>query len=350
MAGRYVAYAGTYTLGSSVGIHLYDVDIHEGTLKERKVFPVNNSSHLCLSKNGKFLYSIADEGVAVFAIQPDGDLQKINQINLTGMRGCYLSVDKTGKYLFIAGYHDGKVTLVHTHHDGRLGSEIDGVFHRGLGTVVERNFRPHVSCVMPTRDGKYVCAVDNGIDQVKIYSISDEGKLELADILRCQLGSAPRIIRFSPDGRYAYLICELQNVVQVLAYHPERRDNIFEEIQTISTVANSSEREYDATSSMCFAKDGAYLFVSVAGDNSTTMFKVDQETGLLTREFTLPISGNYPKDIRLFPGGDFLASVNHESGSITTFKIDYEKNLIVMKGKPVRLDTPNCIVFTEVAG
>ena len=55
MAGKYVAYAGTYTLGSSVGIHLYDVDINEGTLTERKVFPVNNSSHLCLSKNGKYL-------------------------------------------------------------------------------------------------------------------------------------------------------------------------------------------------------------------------------------------------------------------------------------------------------
>ena len=38
-----------------------------------------------------------------------------------------------------------KVTVVHTHQDGRLGSLMDGVFHKGLGSVAERNFRPHVN-------------------------------------------------------------------------------------------------------------------------------------------------------------------------------------------------------------
>ena len=58
---RYVAYVGTYTHGSSIGIHLYDVDVKEGTLSERKVIPVNNSSYVVKSQNGKYLYSIADE-------------------------------------------------------------------------------------------------------------------------------------------------------------------------------------------------------------------------------------------------------------------------------------------------
>ena len=69
---KYIAYVGTYTHGSSIGIHLYDVDVEEGTLSERKVVPVNNSSYVVKSKNGKYLYSIADEGVAVFEIKPDG--------------------------------------------------------------------------------------------------------------------------------------------------------------------------------------------------------------------------------------------------------------------------------------
>ena len=72
---KYVAYVGTYTHGSSIGIHLYDVDVEEGVLRERKVVPVNNSSYLARSKSGKYLYSIADEGVAVFAIHADGDLE-----------------------------------------------------------------------------------------------------------------------------------------------------------------------------------------------------------------------------------------------------------------------------------
>lgn len=102
MKDEYVAYVGTYTHGSSIGIHLYDVNVEEGTLTERKVIPVNNSSHIARSLNGKYLYSIADEGVAVFAVEDDGDLTPINKVDIDGMRGCYLSVDKTGRYLFVA--------------------------------------------------------------------------------------------------------------------------------------------------------------------------------------------------------------------------------------------------------
>ena len=103
MADKYVAYVGTYTHGSSIGIHLYDLDVEDGTLTERKVVKVNNSSHICRSLNGKYLYSIADEGVEVFKVEPDGDLTPINKVGIDGMRGCYLSVDQTGKYLFVGG-------------------------------------------------------------------------------------------------------------------------------------------------------------------------------------------------------------------------------------------------------
>ena len=77
-----VAYVGTYTHGSSVGIHLYDVDTEGGALIERKVIPANNSSYIRRSNNGKYLYSIIDEGVAVFAIQPDGDLELIDKVGI----------------------------------------------------------------------------------------------------------------------------------------------------------------------------------------------------------------------------------------------------------------------------
>ena len=84
---KYVAYVGTYTHGSSIGIHLYDINLEEGTLEERKVVPINNSSHICRSLNGKYLYSIAEEGVAVFAVEADGDLTLINKVDIDGMRG-----------------------------------------------------------------------------------------------------------------------------------------------------------------------------------------------------------------------------------------------------------------------
>ena len=346
---KYIAYVGTYTHGSSIGIHLYDVDVEEGTLSERKVVPVNNSSYVVKSKNGKYLYSIADEGVAVFAIKPDGDLDPINKVDIDGMRGCYLSVDDEGKYLFVGGYHDGKITAVHTHKDGRLGRVFDGVFHKGIGSVAERNFRPHVSCVLPTPEGKYVCAVDNGIDQVKIYRINTmRNRLELVDVLRCKRESGPREIVFSKDGNYAYILFELINKVGVFKYKDNGKTPEFELIQTIETLSDELDPLHDCAAAITISPDGKHLFTSTAGDNSVAMFTINPEDGTLEKDFALPISGEYPKDIALFPDGKHIAVVNHESNSITTFTIDYENKVLVMKGKPMKVETPNCILITKV--
>ena len=95
-------------------------------------------------------------------------------------------------------------TVLSLNPDGSVGSIVDGVFDKGYGSVAERNFRPHVSCVHPTPDGKYICAVDNGIDQVKLYRINtNRNRLELVDILRCKRESGPREIVFSKDGKFA---------------------------------------------------------------------------------------------------------------------------------------------------
>lgn len=345
---KYVAYVGTYTQGTSLGIYIYDVDVEEGTLTERKYVPISNSSYLCRSANGKYLYSIEDEGVAVFAIKDDGDLEMINQIKINAMRGCYISCDQTGRYLFVAGYHDGKVTLIHTHHDGSLGSVMDGVFHKGLGSVAERNFRPHVNCVKMTPDNKYLCAVDNGIDQVKIYSITKADKLHLEDIIRCERESGPRMIHFGKDGRFAYILYELNNTIEVYSYEDRDGSPEFEKLQTISTTSDNVDEIHDAASGITLSPDGKFLFTSTAGDDTIAMFEINQETGLLTKRFALPCSGVYPKDIAVFPDGKHIAAVNHESGTITTFTIDYDKNIIVQKGRPCTVDTPNCILITRM--
>ena len=335
---KYVAYVGTYTHGSSKGLQVYDVDVEKGTLTERSEVEVRNSSHTALSKNGLFLYSIEDEGVAVFRRDKDGDLERINSVDIDGMRGCFLSTDVDGKYLYVAGYHDGKVTVVHTHQDGRLGSLMDGVFHKGLGSVAERNFRPHVN--------KYLCAVDNGIDQVKVYRINKRRhKLELVDILRCPRESGPRIIRFSEDGRFAYILFELSNEVKVYSYDGSGLTPEFELLQSVSTLSKEHDQDsfHNAASGLALAPDGKHLFCTTAGENTVSMYEIDQETGFLEKKFTLPISGDYPKDLVIFPDNRHIAIANHASNTITVFTVDYEKNIIVMNDRPHKIETPNSI-------
>ena len=345
---KYVAYVGTYTHGSSIGIHVYDLDVENGCMKERNVIPVNNASHIAKSNNGKYLYSIADEGVEVLKIDENGDLEPINQVGIDGMRGCFLSTNLEGDRLFVAGYHDGKITVVRIHKDGSLGSVMDGIFHKGLGSIAERNFRPHVSCAMPTPDGKYLCVVDNGIDQIKLYTVHPvTGKLKLYDIIRCELESAPRWIRFSRDGKYAYVICELSNEILVYTYDGSGKSPKFELIQTVSTIMDEEEFAC-AASGLRIAPSGKHLYCSTAGDNTAGVFAINQDNGMLDKICILPISGKYPKDVAVFPDEKTLVVLNHESNDIRFFRIDYEKKIFVMHGKPIKIETPNCILISKV--
>lgn len=247
----------------------------------------------------------------------------------------------------MAGYHDGKITVVKINEDGSLGNVMDGIFHRGLGSVAERNFRPHVSCAMPTPDGKYLCVVDNGIDQIKLYKVNANGKLRLYDVLRCELESGPRLIRFSPDGKFAYVVCELSNEILAYSYDGSGKSPKFELLQKVKTIGTVNEGAC-AASGLRIAPSGKYLYSSTAGDESVAIFQIDQQTGMLSHICTLPISGRYPKDLEIFPDEKTLVVLNHESNDIRFFHIDYEKKIIVQKGRPIKVETPNCILISKV--
>ena len=345
---KYVAYVGTYTHGTSIGIHLYDLDVENGTMAERKVVPINNSSHLVKAHNKQFLYSISDEGVESFRILPDGDLEFLNRAGIQGMRGCYVSLDAQDKFLFVGGYHDGKVTVLRINPDGSIGAITDGIFHKGLGSVAERNFRPHISCVKMTPDQKYLCAVDNGIDHVNVYRLDHRtGKLNLVDIVRCELESGPRQITFSRDGKFAYVLCELKNYINVYTYDGRGKTPKFEKIQQVDTRMDVKETAC-AAASVKISRAGNHLYCSSAGVNSVSIFTIDPKSGMLERMCSLPISGSYPKDLDVFPDDRTLVVLNHESNEIRTFRINYEKKLFVEKGRPIKVETPNSIMISRL--
>ena len=163
---KYVAYVSTYTSGnkSSFGIRIYDVDMENGRFSEKNQVKITNSSYVTISHNRKYLYSITDFGVEAYKILGDGSLELINHASINGMRGCYLSTDYEDKFLFVAGYHDAKLTVLRVEEDGAIGEITDEIFHKGLGSIAERNFRPHINCVKMTRDNKFLCAADLGME------------------------------------------------------------------------------------------------------------------------------------------------------------------------------------------
>lgn len=347
--GKYVAYVSTYTMNDNHGITVYDVDVKKGRFEMKSQIEITNSSYLTISHNQKYLYSITDFGVESFEIQKDGSLKMLNHASINGMRGCYLSTDYEDRFLFVAGYHDGKITVLKLKEDGSVGEITDEIFHKGWGSIAERNFRPHVSCVKMTRDNKYLMAADLGMDHTDVYQLDHvNGKLKLADVIRSEQESAPRHIKMTKDGRFVYIVHEIKNYIDVYSYS-EISDGApqFDKIATYQTL-NDYHAGGSAASALNFSADEKYLLSSNAGDNSVIMFKIDHKTGELQKLFCLPISGEYPKDAALFPDNKNLVSLNHESNTLTFFHVDASKGVIAMNGKEMPIERPNCVIFHKL--
>lgn len=350
MAEKYMAYVGSYSyLGKAKGITVYDVDVAKGYFKKRCEVEVDNASYVAYSHDRKYLYSIADEGVVSFDILPNGTLNRIGSAKINGMRGCHLSVSPDNRYICVSGFHDGKLTVLEIKKDGSVGRIKYEVYNKGYGSVAERNFSPHVRCSRVTPDGKYLFSADSGIDQVKIFRFSPETDEELiqVDAIRCERGSSPRFFRFSPDGRFLYLIYEIKNVIEVYSYKDGERGPVMEKIQTVSTTLDN-ENPIVAACAIRTSEDGKHVFCSNAGENTVSIYERDEESGLLTMKSSLPISGEYPKDLAVFPDGKHIVSANHGSGTLTFFSVDYDKSLIVMNGLPVEVNQPNCVKLVRL--
>jgi len=345
---KYVAYVSSYTQGNKFGISIYDVDMKKGRFTEKDRVVVSNSSYITISHNQKYLYSITDLGVESYEVLADGMLKKLNMQSINGMRGCYLSTSYDDKFLFVAGYHDGKITVLKIKSNGSVGDITDEIYLKGMGTVSDRNFRPHVNCVKMTRDDEYLLAADLGMDHVNVYSLNHStGKLKLCDIIRCEQESAPKHIKFSKDGKILYIVEELKNCIDVYSYENRGPGNPeFEQIQSIPTM-NKYHTSGTAASSINISEDFKYVTASSAGDNCVSLFKVLSD-GTLEKLFNLPVSGEYPKDAALFPDNKHLVSCNHESNTLTFFNVDAENKTLIMNGPEMKCEKPNCIIFHKI--
>ena len=237
---------------------------------------------------------------------------------------------------------------MHINADGSAGFIADEIFHKGIGSVAERNFRPHISWSTFTPDEELLCVCDPGIDQIKLYEFNHvTGKLKLYDIIRSQQESAPRQIEFSQDGKFAYVVCEMKNYINVYSYYKNSDKDRFDLVQNIFTVRRD-HKSNSAAANITFDSTGKHLLCSNAGDNTVTIYKVDSKTGKLSSLNSLPISGDYPKYIRLFPDDKHLMSMNNEGNSITIFTVKYDKGLIIMNGPELKISRPNNMIIKEL--
>lgn len=348
-AKGFAAYVGTYTTDGEAGLYVYDVKKDGEFFKLREKINLSNLSYMITSRDYEILYCIVDEGVSAFKMLPNGDLSYMNTKSIGGMRGCHMCIDKGRRFVFVAGFHDGRVSMVKLKKDGSMSGVADGVFHRGhaISSTERRLDHPKVSSVCLTPEEKFVCATDYGLNQMRVYSIDyDKGKMELVETVRCAMDSAPRKVNFSKDGKFCYILTESANLIEVYEYKVENGKPVFDLIQRIKILDDTYVAA--AATHMFISQDQEYVFVSIDGMNYVSWLKRDKETGLLEKSGVSPVSGDYPKYIKMLPGTNELIVLNHDSNEIRDYKVNFEGGYMLLCEKPATLSRSNCVCFKKI--
>ena len=356
----YWVYFGTYTSGTSKGIYVSRMDANGRLTAPELAATGQNPTFLATDPQHRFLYA-ANEignfqgqhagGVTAYSLDAaSGKLAELNQQSSGGDGPCHISLDATGKTVLVANYNGGSVESLPVRGDGSLGAPATFIQHAGSSVNPDRQAGPHGHCIVTDPANRFALACDLGLDQVLVYKF-DAAKSTLTPNDRpfatVKPGAGPRHLAFSPDGKFVYVIDELNCTLTAFSYDAEH--GALTEIQAISTLPpNETMKPSYSGAEVMVHPSGKFLYASNRGHNTIALFKIDAATGKLTLVEHTSTQGEKPRAFNLDPTGRFLIAANQDSSEIVIFSINPETGHLTPTGQRLPLGNPVAVAFVPV--
>lgn len=349
-----LVYIGTYTNGKSEGIYVYRMEKSTGVLEYvSKATGVDNPSFLAVHPQQSYLYAVNEVGefagkssgaVSAFSIESQtGELTYLNQQPTHGPGPCHLSVDQTGKLVLVANYGGGSVSVLPIQNDGQLGEATDFIQHEGSSINPRRQEGPHAHSIILSPDNRYAFVPDLGLDKIMIYQLNlTQGKLKPNDEpwVQVKAGAGPRHFTFHPNGRYAYVINELDSTFTAFTY--DGTHGTLKEMQMVPTLPE----DFEGTShcaDLHISPSGKFLYGSNRGHDSIVIYAIDENTGKLTYVGHELTQGENPRNFVIDPTGTFLLAANQSTDTIVTFRIDQQTGKLMSTGHVAEVPQAVCL-------
>ena len=358
--GDYWVYFGTYSGPKSQGIYVSRMDAAGKLSAPEVAAATTNPAFLAVDPKHRFLYAANEtdnyEGhnhgaVSAFALDAEtGRLTALNEQSTIGAGPCHAQVDATGETLLVANYGSGSVAAFPVKADGSLGSATSFIQHEGSSVNPQRQAGPHGHCIIPDPANRFALVCDLGLDKVLIYKL-DAAKAKLTPnnppFAITRAGAGPRHLAFHPNGKYVYVIDELDCTMAVFRYDAKR--GVLSEIQSISTLpADTTNQPGFTTAEVVVHPSGKFLYGSNRGHNSISVFKINKKTGKLALVDNVPSGGKTPRCFNIDPTGGFLLAANQGSGNVVAFRINPDTGRLTPTGQELKVGNPVCVVFAPV--
>jgi 6-phosphogluconolactonase len=348
---------GTSRAKPSKGIYHCTLNTKTGKLSDTElVAEVGGPGFLAMHPGGSHLYAVCTvEGkpsIAAYAVKKTkgrASLAFVNSIEIGDGGAAHVAVDPTGMMILTAQYGGGSVAVFSLNKDGSLRERTQRVDHEGGSKVVPgRQDSPHAHWVGFSPDNRFAFVPDLGIDKVVIYKIdAAASKITPHGFGEVPPGGGPRHMKFHTNGKWAYVLNELDLSITVFDYNSKA--GTMTPKQTILTVPKEqlAKEKSKSASEIRMHPNGRYVYSANRGHDTITAFRVDQNTGKLSVIEREHVRGATPRNFNLDPSGRWLLAAGQDSHTLASFEVNQETGELTYNDSNVFAPSPICVLFSH---
>lgn len=210
-------WVGSYTPatgGNGVGISTFRRS-PDGVLTPDRSLAMTSPSWLTAHPSAPVVYATLESADGAIATV-SADLELLDTVPSGGADPCHLAISADQRFLLCSNYSSGNLSVFALAEDGRITERTDLVQHEGSGPFADRQEAAHVHMAV-LRD-RIVSVVDLGTDEIRGYTLTDNGKLKPLSVSAMPPGTGPRqLVR---GGDLAYVAGELAGTVVTVRESP----------------------------------------------------------------------------------------------------------------------------------
>jgi 6-phosphogluconolactonase len=305
---------------------------------------------MCVSHDKRFLFAAVRTkpySVFTYAIDPKtGALKQISKGPLAESFP-YISTDRTGRYLFGAGYGANLVSVNAIAKDGKISEPLQ---------VIPTARNAH--SIVIDRTNRYLFVPHLGSDEIFEFLFDAKtGKLtsNTPAVLLMKTNTGPRHIIISRDNKFAYLLSELVGTITTLSL--DAKTGLLTPVSEAKILppdsklvrgaprlpAGTGEEPRDVSKDIWAADlhltpDEKFLYAVERTSNTIARFSVDAATGKLTY-LSSTATEKQPRGFAIDPKGKFMVVTGELSDTISVYAIDGSGALALLKKYPTGKDS-----------
>jgi 6-phosphogluconolactonase len=291
---------------------------------------------MAVSPDKRFLYAASrSRPYSVYAYSIDASTGALHAVSVAPLAESFpfISLDKTGRFLFGASYGGHVVSVNAVGSDGRVSAEPLQVISLG------RN----AHSIRIDESNRFVYVPALGTDQIfQLLFDAHSGRLtsNTPAVVLMKPSTGPRHFVISPDNKYAYVLSEF--LATVTTFSLDSKTGLLTESSSVSglppdskltpggprlPVGSANAPAPRNTENDIWAADihmtpnGKFLYISERTSSILSVFSVEAQTGKLTYLNSTPTE-KQPRGFAIDPAGKFLIASGEKSDTISVYTID----------------------------